>query len=66
MFSCATNPRSGNIKNFNSNLNHNLTDKTLSDIVLALKSAERPVILAGQGLRLSKSIDALHKFVGQA
>ena len=33
--------------------------------VSALKSAERPVILAGQGIRLSKSIGALHEFVEQ-
>ena len=54
-----------NIANYNNSLNNNLSTEKIADIVSAIKTAKRPVILAGHGVRLSKSIKALHDFAEQ-
>lgn len=54
-----------NIADCNSSLNINLTEEKIKQIVSAIQSAKRPVILAGHGVRLSKNIPALYDFVNK-
>lgn len=52
-----------NISDYNNSLNVNLDSSKIQEIITAIQTAKRPVILAGHGVRLSKSIPAVHEFV---
>lgn len=55
-----------NIREYSRQFESNLTAARVNEIVSLIKSAKRPVILAGQGVRLAKSVDKLHKFVAES
>ncbi len=54
------------IKTYNDSLNSNLDEDKLYSIVKHIQKSKRPVVLAGQGVKLSNSQELLYQFIKQS